>query len=256
MNRDSVRHTVAVTLTLAVVCSLLVSLAAVGLRELQESNKERSKKKNILIAAGLFQKGMDVDRAFDQKVRVRLVDLDAGGFAAESVADPATYDQKSAARDPGASKPPEPAADHAGIGRRENYSQVYLIEQGGQLDQMVLPVYGRGLYSTLYGLIAVDADGKTIRGITFYEHGETPGLGGEIENSKWTAKWIGKKLFDDDGSVAIEIVKGAVPRSDPEADYAIDGISGATMTSKGVTGMLLFWFGDDGFGPFLKKSEF
>ena len=148
MNRDSVRHTVAVTLTLAVACSLLVSLAAVGLRELQESNKERSKKKNILIAAGLFEKGMDVDTAFDQKVSIRLVDLDAGVFATDSVGDPATYDQKSAARDPEASKPLDPDVDHAGIGRRENYSQVYLIEKGGQLDQMVLPVYGRGLYST------------------------------------------------------------------------------------------------------------
>ena len=256
MNRDSTSHTIAVTLTLAVACSLLVSSAAVGLRELQETNRERSKKKNILIASGLFQAGMDVDTTFDRQVRVRLIDLATGTYANGDSAEAWAFDQMAAARDPQESTLLDPEIDAAGIRRRENLSQVYLIEEDGQLDQVVLPIYGRGLYSTLYGLISLATDGNTVRGITYYEHGETPGLGGEVENPKWTSKWVGKKLYDEDGEIALELVKGPVAPSDPEAEHAVDAISGATMTSQGINGILHFWFGDEGFGPFLENADF
>ncbi len=126
------------------------------------------------------------------------------------------------------------------------------------MAQYVVPIYGKGLWSTLYGFIAIDADGKTIRGITFYEHKETPGLGGEVDNADWKAKWgnpeLPKYAYDDEGHVAIRVMKGSINPSDDDAKYKIDGLSGATITSRGVTNLVQYWLGDDGFGPYLKKQ--
>ena len=102
------------------------------------------------------------------------------------------------------------------------------------------------------GFLAVDADGKTVRGLTFYEQGETPGLGGEVEADWWKTLWsdpkFPKKIYDPDGNVAIQVIKGRAEKTDP---YAIDGLSGATITSRGVTNIVRFWFGPEGFKPFL-----
>lgn len=255
MRRDSIPHTLAVTVVLAVGCSLLVSAAAIGLRDLQERNKALYKKTNILTAAGLYRRGMDVVEEFDRRVEARLVDLNTGTFAAADEIDPLQYDQVSAARDPEMSEVLPAENDLAGILRRETFSFVYLIEEGGKIDQVVLPFRGKGLFSTLYGYLAVDSDRSTIRGITFYEHGETPGLGGEVDNMKWKEKWVGQKLYDEAGEVALELTKVPVPAGDPKAGYAVDGLSGATMTSMGVTEMIRFWLGPDGFGPFLQDAE-
>ena len=118
---------------------------------------------------------------------------------------------------------------------------------------MILPIYGQGLWSTLYGFIAFDKDLKTVAGLTFYEHGETPGLGGEIDNPRWKAGWKGEQAFDDDWKVRIEVLKGSVDRTRPESRYQIDGLSGATLTARGVGRLARYWLGDDGYGPFLEK---
>jgi Na+-transporting NADH:ubiquinone oxidoreductase subunit C len=116
---------------------------------------------------------------------------------------------------------------------------------------LVLPIQGLGLWSTLYGFLAIDADGNTIRGITYYQHAETPGLGGEVDNPRWKSLWPGRKIYDD-GEPAIQVIKGAAgpPAQDP---YRVDGLSGATLTSNGVTFMLEFWLGPNGFGPYLDR---
>ena len=103
------------------------------------------------------------------------------------------------------------------------------------------------LWSTLYGFLALDARTFEIQGITFYQHGETPGLGGEIDNPKWKALWPGKRAFDENMNPVIEVVKGQA-----SADNEVDGLSGATMTSRGVTNLLRFWLGENGYGPYLK----
>jgi Na+-transporting NADH:ubiquinone oxidoreductase subunit C len=128
-----------------------------------------------------------------------------------------------------------------------------MIKKGEHTDQVVLPIYGKGLWSTLYGFLALDANANTVRGITFYEHAETPGLGGEVENPGWKAQWNGKNVFDDQGEVALEVIKGAVPGNSPQADHQIDGLSGATITGRGVSNLVRYWLGADGFGPYLDK---
>jgi Na+-transporting NADH:ubiquinone oxidoreductase subunit C len=106
----------------------------------------------------------------------------------------------------------------------------------------------------MFGFLALDADFRTIRGFTFYEHGETPGLGGEIDNPRWQKKWQGKLAFSEDGQVMIEVLRGSVEAGDPLAPYRVDGISGATKTTQGVQGLVRFWLGENGYGPFLDRA--
>ncbi len=129
---------------------------------------------------------------------------------------------------------------------------VYQVLDGEELDMIVLPVEGKGLWSTLYGFLALDSDMTTVRGIAFYQHGETPGLGGEIENPRWTGLWVGRKAFDSSWSPALKVIKGKAG-SPEEAPHEVDGISGATLTGNGVSSLVEHWLGPDGYGPYLEK---
>ena len=120
------------------------------------------------------------------------------------------------------------------------------------LEKVILPVHGYGLWSTLYGFVALESDLNTIAGLGFYEHGETPGLGGEVDNPRWKALWEGKQAYRE-GNVAISVIKGAVNPQASTAAWQVDGLSGATLTSKGVNNLVRFWLGQDGFAPFLSN---
>ena len=258
MARDSVGHTLAVATILCVVCSVLVASAAVGLRSRQEANKAQDQMKNVLIAADLFDAKKntadEVNSIFDERIERVLIDLETCEPVSTDVVDPAAYDQRDAARKPDLSVSVEPPDGLGGIKRREKYAFVYEVKgDSGQIEQVVLPIYGKGLWSTLYGFLAVANDGKTVRGITFYEHRETAGLGGEVDNPAWKAVWIDKQLFDAGGEVAIEVIKGPVVEGSDKASYQVDGLSGATITSTGVSKFVRYWVGPDAFGTFLKR---
>ncbi len=242
-------------LVLAFVCSFLVSLASVGLRPLQEKNRALERKKNILLAAGLLHgetKNKDIDKLFSQ-VEPRIIELATGAFVSPDSVNPKNFNQLASTNDPQLSRPLAKDKDIAGLRRLEKYSYVYLIRDRGRLKEIVLPVRGKGLWSTMYGYVAIDSDLRTIDGIAFYEHGETPGLGGEIENPVWEAGWQGKKLYDDQGRVAIKVAKGAAKAKGEAASYEVDGLSGATLTGNGVQRLFHFWFDQQGFKPFLER---
>ncbi len=258
MARDSVGNTMLVATILCVVCSVLVASAAVGLRARQDANKQLDRKKNVLIAAGLYdekENSLDeVDSIFAASIEQVLIDLETGELVDTEVIDPETFDQREASRKPELSQAIEPSSKLGGIKKREKYSFVYRVKnEAGEIEKVVLPVYGKGLWSTLYGFIAVASDANTVEGITFYEHAETPGLGGEVENPDWKALWKGKILFDDQGEVALHVIKGKVSPSSADAEHQVDGLSGATITCKGVTQLVRYWMGADGFGPYLDK---
>lgn len=257
MGRDSVFGTFLVATVLCVVCSVLVSAAAVGLRTKQEENKELDRKKNILLAAALCEKNAssgDVDEIYSEKIREVLIDLDSGEVAELSEGERKAYDAVKAAKDPDLNQPVEPASALNGIRQREPYASVYKIVDGETVDGYIFPVYGKGLWSTLYGFLALDADKTTVKGITFYQHAETPGLGGEVDNEGWKSLWPGKKVYSEEGEVALQVVKGKAAAEQPRADYEVDGLSGATITTRGVSDLVQYWLGPEGFGTYLEKQ--
>ena len=201
--------------------------------------------------AGLHEAGADVDTLFKQ-IETRVVELASGNYT-DNI-DPATYDQRDAARDSQLSSAIARDDDIARIGRRANYASVYLVKDGdGNTTRVIVPVHGYGLWSTMYGLLALNADATTIYGLKFYEHGETPGLGGEIDNPRWLSQWPGKHAFDSDGTPRVMVVRGRVDRDKSDSRYEVDGLAGATLTGTGVTNLLRYWLGAQGFGPYLQK---
>jgi Na+-transporting NADH:ubiquinone oxidoreductase subunit C len=247
---DSVSKMLLVTILLSLVCSVLVSAAAVLLKPMQVRNVELARKERILEVAGLMVPGRPVEELF-QGVQPRLVELDTGRFS--DAFDPGTFDQRIAARNPATSIALPPWEDTAGIGRRSNHAQVYLVESDGRVDKVILPVHGRGLWSTMYGFLALSGDGATVLGLNFYQHAETPGLGGEIENPRWLDRWPGRRVFGPEGEVRLQVVRGSVDPASEWADWSVDGLSGATLTADGVSNMVQFWLGERGFGPFLAR---
>lgn len=247
-----------VAIVMCLICSLAVSTAAVALRPMQKKNAENKKKRNVLIAAGIWDEkkdtNVDIDRHFESIdiVAVNLPgrsDEDPEAGTLNTKVDLKTYNQRKAPKKEGEGILIG-EQDLAGIRRREKVSLVYLVkDDSGELQSIVLPVYGKGLWSTLYGYLALEADARTVKGITFYEHAETPGLGGEVENAKWKAQWSGKIVVDESGTPIIEVTKPGLASE----DYQVDGLSGATITSNGVEKTIRYWLGSDAFGPFLEQ---
>ena len=251
MANESVAKTFTVALTLCIVCAVVVSSAAVFLRPSQEANKLLDLKTNILASAGLLQEGVDVETQFE-KINVKLVDMETGRYTNEIDAD--TYDQRKASSDPALSIALSSSEDIAKIKRRANFSKVYIVENASGIEKVILPIKGYGLWSTLYGFIALEADLQTVAGIGFYEHTETPGLGGEVDNPKWKASWIGKSAYKNDALV-LEVIKGKVDNAREGADSQIDGLAGATLTTKGVDNLIKYWLGEQGFKPFIENLK-
>jgi len=250
-NKESVGKTLLVAFLVCVVCGVVVATAAVSLRPVQSKNQLLDKRQNILQAAGLYQPGVDVNTVFESIER-RFVDIDTG----EYVDMPESYDQRKAAKDPQRSERLSGKEDIAGIKSQAKVAEVFLARgDDGELSRIILPVHGYGLWSTLYGFLALEADANTVSGLGFYEHGETPGLGGEVDNPKWKALWEGKKLYGEQGEVEIQVVKGSVDSKTPNAEHKVDGLAGATLTSNGVSNLLRFWVGENGFGPYLKRMQ-
>ena len=251
MGNDSISKTFAVALALCVVCAVVVSSAAVILRPTQEVNKLLDLKTNILASAGLLEQGVSIEAQFEQ-ISTRIVDLETGRFT--DAVDVASYDQRKASKDPALSIALDPKQDPAKIKRRANYATVYLLETEQGIEKIILPIKGYGLWSTLYGFLALESDLQTVAGIGFYEHTETPGLGGEIDNPRWKAGWVGKQAYRQ-GDVVINVLKGKVDMSREGADSQIDGLAGATLTTRGVDNLVRYWLGDEGFRPLINYLQ-
>ncbi|MDH1443761.1 Na(+)-translocating NADH-quinone reductase subunit C [Pseudomonas sp. GD03721] len=250
--KESTVRTLTVALLVCLVCSVFVAGAAIALKPTQVENRMLDKQRSILAIAGLGEAGMSgakVKELFDSTITAKLVDLQSGKFS--DAFDPITFDPLKASKDPQISQVLKGSEDIAGIKRQERYTTVYMVEKDGEVEILILPVRGYGLWSTLHGFIAVKGDLNTVVGMGFYQHGETPGLGGEVDNPKWTGQWPGKTLFDENGELAVEVVKGGVDPQSPKAVHQVDGLAGATLTGNGVDNLLKFWLGQNGFGPFI-----
>ncbi len=240
-NNESIGKTLTVVVALCLVCAVIVSFASVQLRPLQQANKTQDIQRNILAAADIDVEG-SVSETFNGKIEARVVDMDTGEFV--EGADPNSFDFEKTKFDQARSfaLKEEGIKDIAGIQRMTKNSPVYISKKAdGSTDAIILPIQGYGLWGVMYGFLALESDGETVKNINFFKHNETPGLGGEIQNPQWTAKWQGKEL-------PINIMKSGASN-----EHQIDGLSGATLTSNGVDHTVDFWTGEHGFGPFLAK---
>ena len=256
MTNDSSLKTFMVASLLCLVCSVLVSTAAVQLKSRQVRNQRLDRQKNILLAGGLLAPGPvneeQVARLFGQ-VESQLIDLETGEVAVhQDLQLLKLYDAEKAAKDPVHSHTIAGEQDLAKLKRRAKWGWVYLVrDDRGHIDVIIVPIKGKGLWSTIYGFLALERDGRVVRGIGIYRHGETPGLGGEIDNPAWQASWEGKQVSNERGEPVLQVLKGAVVAGSALANRQIDGLSGATITSRGMENMVRYWVGSDGYGKFL-----
>jgi len=203
-----------VSFVLCAVCSILVSVSAVLLKPLQMANKELDIKKNLLVSAGLVEAGAPKEKILSGFEKIEQVPVKTS----------------------------------------KGERTVYIAKDNGRITHYIFPVEGKGLWSTMYGFLALSPDFKTVLGMGFYDHGETPGLGGEITNPKWLASFNGKSAYDDNMNPKLQVIKGQADPASESAKYQIDGLSGATLTTKGVDKLISFWLSDEGYLPFVKST--
>ena len=254
-NKDSL-NTLVVAFVLCLVCSVLVSTIAVGLKPMQDANKLLDRNKNILAAAGMLEDGAsveDVETAFSQ-FTLKLVNLKTGKFATDAELAAAnitlaSYDQGAAAK---AATAIEVEGAPAGLTKIAAFATVYALEKDGATQLLVLPIRGPGLWGAMYGFLVLDSDINTIKGLAYYAHKETPGLGAKVDTEKWKALWPGKAAYTDAGE--INIVVGRKNGNINGAGF-VDGLSGATLTTAGVHKTIQFWLGQNGFANFLKNLK-
>lgn len=257
--KETVTRTLMVALVLSIAFSIVVSTAAVLLRPAQVKNQNLDIRSNILAAAGMLEPGASADEIEETFSRfdVRLLDLDSGEYVEPEtvgVKDPMKYDMYKAASDPSMSIDIPASEDKAGIKRRPNVAKIFTLSENGELVRVVLPVHGYGLWSTLYGFMSLEGDANTIEGLGFYDHAETPGLGGEVDNPRWKKQWVGKEVYGEQlEEPQIRLVKGGVGANAADKEHKVDALSGATLTSRGVEQLVNYWMGDRGYETYLKK---
>lgn len=248
-NKETFGKTLGFVFAVCLACAALVSVSAVQLKPLQTANKLLDKQTKILETAGLLdQAGKDIVGTYNKFIEPRMIDLDTGEYVE---GDTSMFDERRNARD--TEKSIKLENDVAGINRRSNTAVVYLVKnENGETQSVVFPIVGAGLWDLMYGYVGLESDLNTVSNLVYSDHKETPGLGGEIMNPKWQAKWTGKEVYNDQGEVELALVKGGAKQGN---EHGVDGLSGATLTSNGVTNTIDFWFGEMGYGPYIKKNR-
>ena len=255
MNKDSPQRAILVVLLTAVVCSGLVSAAVVVLRPIQLDNQMLEQSRNIMQLTGLLPPDQVIEDdemlGLYKSLDLRIINIDAASY--DSGINPGTFNQRRAQNDPELSVEIPASQDQARLGRRSRYAPVYLVWNQDRLDRVILPLSGSGMWSTLYGYIALEPDLNTIAGMTFYEQNETPGLGDQITHAHWLDHWTGRQVYDYQGNPRFRISEGAVEPGSANAEFEVDALTGATVTANAVTALMQYWFGPHGYQPFLQS---
>jgi Na+-transporting NADH:ubiquinone oxidoreductase subunit C len=255
MNDDNPQKALLVVFLVALVCSILVSVASVALKPIQQRNQLVERSRNIVALTGLVEDGviltsgeiLDVVEELD----IRIINIETGEFDTEQ--DAAEFDARAAVNNPELSIMIPPEVDGASLGRRSSYEVIYLVWNDDKLGRIIFPIVGQGMWSTIYGFIALKSDLNTISAVSFYEQTETAGLGDQIKRPDWQGQWQGRKLFDSQGKFRFRTGPGTINPNSAAAAHQVDSLSGATVTSDAVTRMIAYWFGPNGYKTFLDK---
>lgn len=253
MSKDSPQRAILVVMITAIVCSSLVSAAVVALRPIQLNNQMLDRSRNIMQLTGLLtaDQAIEDDEMLElyKRLDLRIIDIDAADYDGKIDAD--TFSERQSLNDPDKSVAIPSDQDQAKLGRRSRFAPVYMVWNKGEIDRVILPVRGSGMWSVLYGYIALEPDLNTISGMTFYEQNETPGLGDQITHTHWLEQWKGRQVYDFNGNPRFRINEGTVQPGSASSEYEVDALTGATVTANAVTSMMHYWFGPHGYQPFL-----
>lgn len=257
MKKDSPQKALLVVFVVALVCSILVSVAAITLKPIQLRNQLVERSRNVVALTGLVPAGtvLSSDEILEtvERLDIRVLNIDTGRF--ETGMDPAEFDARAAVNDPEQSIAIPASEDSANLGRRASYAVIYLAWDDDELKRIIFPIVGQGMWSTLRGFLALEADLNTIGAVSFYEQAETAGLGDQITRPDWQALWPGRQLFDARGNFRFRVAGGSVEEGSPAATHEVDGLSGATVTGDAVTRLVTYWFGPNGFQPALENLK-
>ena len=255
MNTDRPQTAFLIVMSVALVCSVLVSASAIGLRPIQERNALIERSRNIVALSGLVEPGREMTGdevlAAVEQMDVRVLDIATGEF--DDSIDPEAFDPRAAVIDPELGVEIPADQDLANLGRRSRYEVVYIAWENDEIKRVILPIVGQGMWSTLYGYIALENDLNTIAAATFYEQGETAGLGDKITDPDWLATWQGRAVYGPDGRIRFRVAAGPVEAGSAAAAHEVDAISGASVTGNAVSRLVEYWFGPNGYAPFLEN---
>jgi Na+-transporting NADH:ubiquinone oxidoreductase subunit C len=250
--RESALRTLAVALLVCGACAALIAASVVLLRPVQKANQERDRRARVLemirAAPGLAELVEGIDAS---GLEAHMIALETGEVVETD--DETIWDVHERAADPELTHELPEERDTAYLETIPYQLPVYLVRDAAALRLVILPIWGEGYISTMWGYLALDGDLQQVRSIQFYEHEETPGLGAEIESEGWRRQWPGKRLRDETGELRIGVSKDPVDPASPDFPYTVDGISGATRTGRAVTRLVRFWLGPDGYGPLLER---
>ena len=250
MNNDSPIKALLVVTATALVCSILVTVAAVTLQPIQKAYQNLERNRAIVVISGLTHNVKQLsDREIVnlfQAIEAKIVDLDLGRF--DTNYNPDTFDTWQSANIPELSIAIPIEQDLAKLGRRSRLITLYLVNESDKLKRIILPIHGQGMWSKIYGFIALEPDLNTIADITFYQQKETAGIGDKILSPDWQASWKGRKIYDENH--IMQLGSGSIKTAQTSV-HQIDTITGATVTVDSVKNLVRYWFGTHGYARFL-----
>ena len=217
MKQFSNRYIFIFSAIMVVAVAALLSLAATLLQPAQARNLEIEKKKNMLESINIPATRENTEDLYDKYIKESFV-INSNGEPVEGI-DAFTVVLKNEQKKP----------------LEEQYLPVFRAEPDDGEKVIIIPVEGKGLWGPIYGYVSLKSDMNTIYGINFDHKGETPGLGAEINTTPFESQFHGKKLFDNDNFISVQVLKGGAPENDI---HGVDAISGGTITSKGLQKML------------------
>ncbi len=243
---ESRTKTIVIAFLVSVVCALLVSGATVLLRPIQTANRAAEEQTRITALVQGVPGMADLLTQSGGALSTVVIELAKGRAAPDVTADTLAV----ALADTSNWTALRPDADPAGLGQRPNFAQVFLLRDGEDISLVLLPMTGLGYGGRIDAILALRGDMNTIAGIAITGHSETPGLGGRIAEPAWQAGFPGISLHDAAGDLRF-----AVARAETSSPHEVDGITGATRTGRGMTNMVRFWLGPDGYGPLIRAIE-
>lgn len=231
------------SIILTIVLGGMLSLASVGLKPAQDKQVELDTKKKILGAVldiSAIEDPNELLSLYDQKVKSTVVDHQGNQVLKDAKGNPVIAEKVNIQK-------------NSRFDIEDRLYPIYMFQnEDGIVEAYVFPMFGKGLWDWISGYMALSSDLNTVLGIAFDHKAETPGLGARITSQEIQGRYVNKKIYNSSGNlVSVNMVKGE--GNSGLTDHQIDGMSGATLTGKGVNNMLQEYL--NCYKPFIEQTK-